>query len=430
MAQVPTWLRPSDLQGLAQLATQGTLGVAGLAETVQGNVYKAVAALFGPLGAKFLDSAPGSSGVKKTGITGLAYAGVRGVTRLAGGSVNALLAAAAPRAGRQASSPEREAMLSALNGVLGDHLLATGNPLAISMCLRQGGEPLPLDKQALAARLPAASAKLLVLVHGLCMNDGQWGSGGADLNHGDLLARELGYTPVYLHYNSGLHTSSNGQQFAALLEQLWQAWPQPIEELSLLAHSMGGLVSRSACHHGEQAGHLWRKGLKNLVFLGTPYHGAPLEGLGNWLDTLLVSNVVTRPFASIGQIRSAGITDLRHGNLLDADWQGADRFERAPDVRQALPLPAGVACFALAGTTLAAASGARATAREALSQQLLGDGLVPLPSALGQHEQAGRTLAFAPDHQWIATGVNHMALLKRPEVGRQLVQWLRGRAQP
>ena len=44
LARLPTYLHVSDLQGLAQLATQGVLGVADLAETVQGNVYKAVAA--------------------------------------------------------------------------------------------------------------------------------------------------------------------------------------------------------------------------------------------------------------------------------------------------------------------------------------------------------------------------------------------------
>ena len=428
LAQLPTWLHVSDLQGLAQLATQGTLGVAGLAEAVQGNVYKAVAAPFGPLGSKFVDAALGGSGVKKTGITGLVYGGIKGVTRLAGGTVNALLAVAAPLAGRPASSPQREAMLSALNGALGDHLLQTGNPLTITMSLRQGGEPLPLDRQALAARLTAATGKVLVLVHGLCMNDLQWSSEKplGSHGHGEALARELGYTPVYLHYNTGLHTSTNGQQFAALLEQLWQAWPQPVQQLTLLAHSMGGLISRSACHRGEQAGHHWRTGLKNLVFLGTPHHGAPLETLGNWVDTLLGGTVVTRPFAKIGQLRSAGITDLRHGNVLDADWQGTGRFERTLDARQVLPLPEGVACFAVAGTTMAAGSGALAPIKDALSRKVLGDGLVSLESALGQHEDPGRTLAFAEENQWIAQGMGHMELLRRPEVSRQLVQWLRG----
>lgn len=92
----------------------------------------------------------------------------------------------------------------------------------------------------------------------------------------------------------------------------------------------------------------WLAHLKWLVFLGTPRHGAPLERVGSWIDGVLSRNVVTRPFAKIGQLRSAGITDLRYGNVLEADWQEVDRFERAPDARQALPLPAGVACYAVA----------------------------------------------------------------------------------
>ena len=111
------------------------------------------------------------------------------------------------------------------------------------------------------------------------MNDLQWTTGGC--NHADVLAKELGYTPVYLHYNTGLHTSINGQQFATLLTQLLDAWPQPVKDLTLLAHSMGGLVSRSACHVAEQTNMTWRSKLKNIVSLGTPHHGAPLERVGN-----------------------------------------------------------------------------------------------------------------------------------------------------
>jgi len=54
---------------------------------VQGNVYKAVATPFGPLGAKFVDAAPGSSGLKPSGITGLVYGGIKGITRLAGATM-------------------------------------------------------------------------------------------------------------------------------------------------------------------------------------------------------------------------------------------------------------------------------------------------------------------------------------------------------
>ncbi len=426
---LPTWLHVSDIQGLAQLATQATLGITGLAETVQGNVYKAVAAPFGPLGAKFIDRMPGGSGVRRAGITGLVYGSIKGVTRLAGGAANALLSRAAPAAGQQASAPQREAMLAALNGVLGDQLQETANPLAISMSLRSEGRPLLLEPQALAARLPGATGKVLVLVHGLCMNDLQWlGDPASPQGHGGYLARELGYTPVYLHYNSGLHTSANGEQLANLLQQLIKAWPQPVQELALLVHSMGGLVARSACHHAAGAGHSWLAQLKSLVFLGTPHHGAPLERLGSWVDGVLGSNIVTRPFAKIGQVRSAGITDLRHGSVLQTDWHHAGRFERGPDARQALPLPAGVDCYAVAATTLAAGSGPLVPVKEALSRKMIGDGLVSLESALGQHAEPARTLAFAPENQWIAQGVNHMGLLHRPEVARQLVRWLRARA--
>ena len=421
--KLPTYLHVADIQGLAQLATQGVLGVTGLAETVQGNVYKAVAAPFGPLGSRFVDGAPGSSGVKPGGITSLVYGSVKGITRLAGGSVNAVLNRAAPlmtqRFGSVASSPEREAVLSAINGVLGDQLVATGNPLAIGMSLRHEGKPLMLDKAALARRLPQASSKLLVLLHGLCMNDLQWTTGGnsdARYNHGDVLAKALGYTPVYLHYNTGLHTSINGQQFAALLEQLVSAWPCPVEDLTLLAHSMGGLVSRSACNVAEQTNMAWRSKLKNIVFLGTPHHGAPLERVGNWIDTTLGSNRVTKPFAAIGQIRSSGITDLRYGHVLTSSWDDKDRFERSPDTREPLPLPVGVNCFAVAG----------ATSRDAgvIQDALIGDGLVPLPSALGQHDEVLHCLNFAPENQWTAHGTSHLALLIRPEVTAQALRWL------
>ena len=433
LESLPTWLHVADIQGLAQLATQATLGVTGLAENVQGNVYKAVAGVLGPLGARFVDSSAGSSGVRPAGITGLVYGGVKGVTRLAGGTINAVLSGVVPLVGEQKSSRRREAMLSALNGVLGDHLLETTNPLAIRMSLRHEGQPLTLDKAALAQRLPGASGKLLVLIHGLCMNDLQWrthdshGTSGAlqpAHDHGLQLAADLGYTPLYLHYNTGLHTSTNGRQLAALLEQLLQTWPREVEELTLLGHSMGGLVARSACEQGAQTGCAWPARLKRLVFLGTPHHGAPLERVGSWVDAVLDKQAVTRPFAKIGQIRSAGITDLRHGNVLEADWADADRFESAADTRQLLPLPVAVACYAIAATTVAQGAGSLRPVRQALSRKMVGDGLVPLQSALGLHEDPARCLAFAPENQWIAHGMNHLDLLSRPEVTRQLVDWL------
>ncbi len=399
---------------------RGVLGVADLAETVHGNVYRTVAVPFGPLGQAFIDREPGRTGVRARGITGLVYGSVRGVARLAGGAVNAALAGAAPLLARRASSPQREAMLSVLNGVLGDQLLDTANPLTIAMSLRHQGQTLVLDKSALAQALPDATGKILLLIHGLCMNDLQWlaAVAGGHHHHGEILAHALGYTPVFLRYNSGLHTSINGQQLAVLLDELARAWPVPITELSLLVHSMGGLVARSACEHARTAGLGWRAHLKQMVFLGTPHHGAPLERIGSWLDRMLGSNPVTRPFARIGQIRSSGITDLRHGHVLATHWEGQDRFDFASSdrltARQVLPLPEGVACFAVAGTV----------STEAASSNLIGDGLVPVASALGQHTNAALALAFPPQNQFIAYGTDHMALLNSEVIAAQLVRWL------
>jgi hypothetical protein len=396
-------LRSTDLRGAVRLATDATAGLADLVEALHARIAHVPG--LGP---------PAPDG-RTGGISGLVYKTVRGVTRLVGGSVDALLGLLAPALGTQAPAAEREAIVAALNGVLGDHLQATGNPLATPMALRRDGSALVLEAAALAARVPdAGGGRLLVLLHGLCMNDLQWQREGHD--HGAALARDLGFTPVYLHYNSGLHVSVNGQALAELLERLLDQWPVPAQRLVLLGHSMGGLLARSAVHYGAQAGHRWVARLDDLVFLGTPHHGAPLERAGHWVDQLVGATPYTAPFTRLGKVRSAGITDLRHGNLLDEDWAGHDRFAHGRDGRHPVPLPPRVRCHAVAGT-LGQRDGD-------LKDRLLGDGLVPLDSALGRHRDPARTLAFAEDRQWVAYGTGHLALLSRPEVYAQLRQWL------
>lgn len=392
----------SDLRGISRLAIEATTGVTDLVEAMHHNIAQI----------------PGLRTTSPTGvtrgITGLVYRSIRGVTRLVGSGIDVALGQLAPLLDERSTIPGHEAVQAALNGVLGDYLTTSANPLAIPMSLRQDGQLLNLDRPGLAASSPPFTGKLVVLVHGLCMNDRQWNRQGH--NHGAALARDLGYTPVFLHYNTGRHISANGQAFANLLETMVKQWPVPLEELVIVGHSMGGLVSRSACHYGSLSGHDWLRQLKKLVFLGTPHHGAPLERGGHWVDILLGFSPYTAPFARLGKIRSAGITDLRYGNLLDEDWAGHDRFTPAGDRRQPVPLPAGVRCYALAAT-LAKAGGE-------ISDRVLGDGLVPVNSALGRHPDPNRILGFPPDRQWVGYGMNHMDLLDRPEVYAQLRQWL------
>jgi len=118
--------------------------------------------------------------------------------------------------GEKESSPGREAVLSALNGVLGDHLVARNNPLAIPMQFRRNGKPL--SEQALSKAIQQSNGRLAIMVHGSCMNDLQWNRQGHD--HGAALARDLRFVPVYAHYNTGLHISENGRKLSDLLETI------------------------------------------------------------------------------------------------------------------------------------------------------------------------------------------------------------------
>ncbi len=395
-------VRAADVRGYSRLAVDATLGVTRIVESMHHNIIRTP----GILGAA--THAPAG------GITGLVYRTIRGVTRLVGGGIDAALANLVPEFGADAASPERDALLAALNGVVGDHLAASGNPLAIPMRLRSGGQPLELTPDALAAALPGPARRILVLAHGLCMSDRQWLREGHD--HGAALAIDAGYTPVYLHYNSGLAVAGNGRAFADLLESLMDAWPVPVDELALLGFSMGGLVARSACHYAGRAGHRWPRRLSRMVFVGTPHHGAPLEQGGHWVDRVLEASPYTAALARLGKVRSAGITDLRHGSVADDDGDEAGPATHARRSIPVVPLPPGVACHAIAGSIAKAGGGAGA--------RLLGDGLVPLKSALGQHARPDRCLAIPPSQQWVGYQLHHLEMLSRSDVYAQLRHWL------
>jgi hypothetical protein len=202
---------------------------------------------------------------------------------------------------------------------------------------------------------------------------------------------------------------------AEALDTLVTQWPVPLVDFAILAHSMGGLVARSACYYGAERGHAWARQLRTLVFLGTPHHGAPMERGGNWIDLLLGSSPYSAPLARLGKIRSAGITDLRYGNLTDEDWHGRDRFARG-DRRRFVPLPEGVRCYAIAATT--------ARDPRLSRHKLPGDGLVPVASALGEHANPKLALRIANSQRWIAHGCGHLDLIGSATVYRRIRRWL------
>jgi hypothetical protein len=137
-------LRPSDLRATAQLAAQATQGVINITEGVHQSVRRR------------LGLSNGASVEQASGLTGQIYRGVRGVAHIVGHGLDGALAALLPLVDDPATHPEaspaREAVLAALNGVLGDRLQSFGNPLAQAMELRQGGQTLPLVPAARPAR--------------------------------------------------------------------------------------------------------------------------------------------------------------------------------------------------------------------------------------------------------------------------------------
>ena len=374
----------SDLRGAVRLAVDATVGVTDVVEKMHHTIQLGHL----PLGASRADNT--------SGLTGFVYRSIRGTTRLVGKGLDAGMAPVTELLPEETTTTTRDAFVSAINGLYGDHLVETDNPLAVDMELRVEEQSVDPERSPVAA-----TGKVLLFVHGLCLNDEHWIRDGH--NHGLVLATDLGYTPLYLRYNTGLPIAENGRALAEMLESALRDWPQQPSELVIVGHSMGGLVARSACHHGSLAGHDWLQHLNKLVSMGTPHHGAPLERGGNWLEYAMDFSPYAAPFTRISTKRSAGITDLRHGSITDT-------------MQDFVPLPEAVECYAMAATL--------GKKRTQMGAKLIGDGLVPLDSALGRHKDSSRTLLFPQDHQWIGFEVGHLKLLGDAGVYAQLRNWL------
>lgn len=384
----------SDLHGIARLAVHATVNMTDIVEAVHHNISPASKAL---------------------GVTGFVYDSIRGVATVVRKGLDFSLKPFAKSLSLDEASKERNAVISAMNGVIGDHLATDGNSLAISMSFRHQGKTLELNRPAISKMFPQKSSKLLILVHGLCMGDLQWNwKEGHD--HGAYFAQKMGYTPLYLRYNSGLHISSNGRAFSALMEDLIENWPYPLEEIVFLCHSMGGLVSRSAFYYAQKDGFQWPKKASKLIFMGTPHHGAPMERAGNRLENFISGIPFAGDLSKLGRLRSLGITDLRFGCITDEDWDNTDKYSPNSDKRKIVPLPEKVKSYAIAASVEPNAY------KDIL--EITGDGLVPVSSALGWHKSEERRLKIPSERQAILYEINHIDLLTYPKVAKQLEEWL------
>ena len=311
------------------------------------------------------------------------------------------------------ASPRGAAALGVLCGLYGDALEASGSDLAEPMALRVRGRAVPPERAALAAAYPGAGPRLVVFLHGLMETEFAWRLGGRAA-YGAQLEDDLGCTALDVRYNSGRHVSQNGRSLAELLEQVVGAWPAEVAQIALVGHSMGGLVARSACHQAAEAGMAWPGRVRHVVSLGSPHGGAPLAQGTHLAAHALHALPETRPFARFLRRRSAGIRDLRHGSLVDRDWDGHDPDAlRAAACAEVPLLPGATHCFVAATVTR--------DARHPVGR-VLGDWLVLAPSASGR----GRTrpIPFREEDGLSVGGTHHLALLNHPAVYTALRGWL------
>ncbi len=294
-------------------------------------------------------------------------------------------------------TPRGRFVVSAVNGIIGDRLAEQQSGLAIELAVRSDARDVPLDRGSIAAAFPAATPDVVVFLHGLSESEKFWDRGAVEgrASYGTRLAEETSWTPVYLRANTGLPIAENGVALASLLDSLVAAWPTEVRRIALVGHSMGGLIMRSACAVVTDAERSWTNLVTDVVTLGTPHLGAPIER-GLTLGVKALGRVPeAAPFGRILEYRSVGILDLRAG--LAADVQNL------PHAR-----------YHLVAATLAASH------RHPVSETL-GDLLVRYPSAVGKPR---RGQEMFPGADVLHVKGDHFDLLNHPEVYPALKGWL------
>lgn len=216
-------------------------------------------------------------------------------------------------------------LVGAVNGLIGDRLAADGSPLAVEAAVRHAGADLPLEADPLAGAYPEPTDCLVVFVHGLCESEEVWERRSrprrADGSTGPSYAARLaedGWSPVMVRVNTGLRVAENGVALSSLVAGLRAAWPVPVRRIALVGHSMGGLVARAACAVTVERDRDWRPLVTDVVTLGTPHLGSPVER--SIARGLRIAERLPElsPYSRVFGRRSAGVLDLHDGLPEDA----------------------------------------------------------------------------------------------------------------
>lgn len=289
------------------------------------------------------------------------YASVRYGGRAVGAAVDLV-------SRRRASGADTGAFLSFINAVWGDDLGSHEDRVAVEMSMTTpSGDRIPGPDAA-----GTATGHVVVIVHGLGQRETSWHNGDRP-GLVDRLGADSGSSPILVRYNSGRSIAANGEELAVRLESVVRSWPVPVERITLVGHSLGGLVCRSACVAGSAEGHEWIDLVGDLVTTGAPHNGAPAEKAANVAAWGLGIARTTRPLAAFLNRRSRGIKDLRFGAIVESDWEGDDRDALLRDTVADHHLPGHIVHHAIATTIAEETDGPLAW--------LMGDGMVRVRSA-------------------------------------------------
>lgn len=388
------------IEGLAQLATMGVVEVTDIVESMHREI------MLRPIG-RFNENHLNNW---QGGITGRIYGTIRHIMLLVGNNLASglrLYKNVAKQTNSQPLPPSLKKLVNVFNGVMGDHLVNNNNSLAIPMVLYDKDGNLQTQK---------LSGRIILLCHGLCMSHLSWHPEKHN-SLGQTIARsQPNSTVLYLDYNTGRRISRSGRRLSNLLQDVVDNNPD-ISQIDMIGHSMGGLVSRSALFYAKQDRQDWMKRVGNLITLGTPHHGALLERIGVMVQDIIGKVPFAGSLAHLADMRSAGIIDLRHGSIRDADWKSLEGRSVVPqDFRHPARLPSGINTYFVASALIE-------THYDSKMTNFLGDSLVSVASALGEDD--GEHNLFIPEgHKAVFYGVNHMNLIRSRRVREQVVAWL------
>ena len=299
-------------------------------------------------------------------------------------------------------------VVAAVNGLIGDRLRDEGSNLVFDMGVRVDGRDVDLDPDSIAAAYPRATDTLVVFVHGLSENENYWRRAARPRreeperrSYGDRLEDE-GWTPVLVRVNTGFPVAENGAAMAGILDRLVRAWPTGVRRIALVGHSMGGLILRQACAvkvHGEDP---WTDRVTDVICLGTPHLGAPLERVVNRGVAVAGRVPEVAAIARFLEYRSTGILDLRHGLARDV--------QNLPNAR-----------YRLVAATLT-------RSHQSVTAGTIGDYLVPYASALGR--RPGGEEMFPGAETLHVPKADHFDLLNHDDVYAAIRTWLHDRSDP